>query len=346
MSRFLKNSLLFLCLLVSAPAAWAQSVTRVCGVELSDLDVFGWEAFRGLRGKEAFDEVSWSKLYVALESELETAAPEWPTGFANTARLRLVAAKEGLLLPGDWDVVPKLGDDLENLEDLTEAFGGSYSVRLPAEASQSPCAGGPEMENARAEFALFVELMKRSKTELLQGPMGAFAQEFEALEVEYDRYLFEGYPMFPWEAAVNSWFLTDDSIANGPPGWALSVFHPSAGVLAHVDSDTDGDLDATLLVEPIGFVKYSDDYTSWYGASIIASFPADREPGIGVALNYNQFRLGVTWHDDSDGPYDGAAVFLSIDLMNFIGEKKNEYKGYKQRLEQQFMKAKGLVNPQ
>ena len=343
MSRFLKHVLLLASLVLLAPAVWAQSVTRVCSVELSDLDVFGWEAFRGLGGKEAFDEVSWAKFFVALDDELETAATDWPLAFANTARLRLAAARDGLLLPGDWDVVTRPGP---NLEVLTEAFGGSYAVALPAESTEPACAGGAEMHSARAEFALFVELMKRSKAELLKGPMGEFAQEFEALEIKYDRYLFDGYPMFPWEAAVNSWFLTDDSIANGPPGWALSFFHPSAGVLAHVDSDTDGDLDATLLVEPIGFVKYSDDYTSWYGASVIASFPADREPGIGVALNYNQFRLGVTWHDDSDGPYDGAAVFLSIDLQNFLGEKKNEYKGYKKRLEEQFKKAKGLVSSQ
>ena len=37
------------------------------------------------------------------------------------------------------------------------------------------------------------------------------------MEKVYDKYLFEGFPMFPWEAAVNSWFLTDKSIANGPP---------------------------------------------------------------------------------------------------------------------------------
>ena len=118
--------------------------------------------------------------------------------------------------------------------------------------------------------------------------------------------------------------------------------HPSAGVLASVESNAESDLDATLLVEPIGFIKYNDDYTQWYGASIIASFPTDREAGIGIALNYNQYRLGVTWHDDPNGTHDGAAIFLSTDLHKYIGDKKHEYEGYKKRLETLFKKSRGL----
>lgn len=118
------------------------------------------------------------------------------------------------------------------------------------------------------------------------------------------------------------------------------MLHPSAGINGHVASGTDGDVSATLLIEPIGFVRYDESYDRWFGVSIMASFPTDREPGIGLSLNYNHFKLGVTWHDDPDGRYGGAAVFLGVELYQFANKQFREYNVYKERVTDIFKKSK------
>ena len=45
-------------------------------------------------------------------------------------------------------------------------------------------------------------------------------------------------------------------------------------------------------------------------------------------LNYRNFKLGVTYHDDDTGQYDGAAIFFGMDLYQFLGEKQRSYKAY------------------
>ena len=115
---------------------------------------------------------------------------------------------------------------------------------------------------------------------------------------------------------------------------------PSVGIIGHIASDTEGDIGATLLIEPIGLVRYNRSYSRWFGASIMASFPADREPGIGFSLNYSNFKLGVTWHDDSDGRNDGAAVFLGVELYQSVGKQFRKYNGYKERVTDIFKKSK------
>lgn len=72
------------------------------------------------------------------------------------------------------------------------------------------------MKNALPVFARFILLVERSEAENLADARKLVGQSIIELERSYDKYLFEGFPMFPWEAAINSWFLTDKSIANGP----------------------------------------------------------------------------------------------------------------------------------
>ncbi|MDK8462035.1 hypothetical protein [Marinobacter sp. SS13-12] len=325
MFKTIKTLLLGGALLVSATALAQQDYT-VCGISLDTVDAFNWSDFKSGPGESAFAAGSRLATVGALGEELNAKSASWPQTLADHAKARLNDFADGTIVLGDW-IIEKGDFGRDQF-----VFDGNRKVQLPADADA--CEESAAMRQARAEFAQFVRLVSRAGNELLVTPRQGFSTNLAALETLYDRYLFEGMPMYPWEAAVNSWFLTDKHIANGPPRSQLVLMHPSVGLLANVESHTDGDLGGTLLVEAIGFVRYSSNYRSRWGASIVGAFPTDREPGIGIGLNYRQFKLGVTWHDDPDGAYDGAAVFLGVDLYQFVGKQKRRYDGYRQRLDE------------
>lgn len=325
MCKALKTFLLGGALLMSAQGV-AQQDDTVCGISLDTVEAFNWSDFKSGPGESALEAGSRLAVVGALGEALNATSASWPQTLADEAKARLNDFADGTIVLGDWMI--EKGDFGRD----QFVFDGDRRVNLPADAEA--CEESAAMRQARAEFAQFVRLVSRAGNELLIVPREEFSTNLAALETLYDRYLFEGMPMYPWEAAANSWFLTDKHIAQGPPRSQLVLMHPSVGVLANVESGTEGDLGGTLLVEAIGLVKYSSSYRSWWGASIVASFPTDREPGIGIGLNYRQFKLGVTWHDDPGGAYDGAAVFLGIDLYQFVGKQKRRYDGYRQRLDE------------
>jgi hypothetical protein len=319
-----------LCLPVAVLSATPS--VRVCGIELDKVSVFNWDDFKSGRGLQSLKDESRTDLYAALERELLGASVDWPEPFLSDVISRFEDLEQGLLAPVDWT----LSEDERGAASMLfqmYVFNGEKRIWLPVESDEDECKDSAEMRQARAEFAVFVNLVERSNAELLKGPRKVFSKGIAVIEQEYDSYLFEGYPMFPWEAAVNSWLLTDNRIANGPPRWQLAVLHPSAGVVGQTASNTDGDIGVALLVEPIGIIRYTRDYKHWYGLSVAASFPFDREPGLGFAMTYDQFKLGVTWHNDPDGSYDGAAVVLGIELYQFVGRQHKKYDGYKKRVD-------------
>lgn len=310
----------------------AEPSVMVCGIELDKVTAFSWDDFKSGRGLQPLEDRNKQELYAVLERELLRVSINWPESFLRKVISRFEDLEQDQFAPADWT----LSEDERVSGSLIfqrYVFHGDKRIWLPVESNENECDEGNEMRQARAEFAVFVNLVERSNAELKQPSLVVFNKGLAVIEQEYDRYLFEGYPMFPWEAAVNSWLLTDNRIANGPPRWQLAVLHPSAGVIGHVASNTDGDIGASLLIEPIGVVRYTRDYKHWYGLSVMASFPFDREPGIGVAMTYDQFKLGVTWHDDPDGRYDGAAVVLGIELFQFAGRQHKKYDGYKKRVD-------------
>jgi hypothetical protein len=108
----------------------------------------------------------------------------------------------------------------------------------------------------------------------------------------------------------------------------LVLAHPSAGFVTSIGSDTSSDAGGVLAIEPVGWIRYSKTYRHWYGTSLLAVFPTDRDLGYGVAFNYDNFKLGVTWHDDDDREHDGLALFFGFDLYQLVSDKKKSYEGY------------------
>jgi len=321
-----------LCLPAVILCAETPTMNMVCGIKFDDVTAFNWDNFKVGRGRQSLEDGNAQELYTALKRELAVTSARWPSTFSIKVLDRFEDLEQGILKPSDWKLSKKERGDLLSFQ--WYVFGGATPIIwLPVESNENECDEGDEMRQALAEFAVFVKLVDRSVTPLIQPGIVALNNGLAVIEQEYDKYLFEGFPMFPWEAAVNGWLLTDNRIANGPPRWQLAVLHPSAGVVGNVASNTDGDIGASLLIEPIGVVRYTRDYKHWYGLSVMASFPFDRDPGIGFAMTYDQFKLGVTWHDDPDGRYDGAAVVLGIELYQFVGRQHKKYDGYKKQVD-------------
>lgn len=218
----------------------------------------------------------------------------------------------------------------------------TFQLELPMDAADALCSS--EQAPARIEAAYVVLLMERALGAVVAEGASLTAAQIGNLEELYDKYLFEGFPMFPWEAWANGKLLATDKIAGGPPRNAMVLLHPGAGVVSSIESDSRTDAGATLSVEPFGWIWYSDDYSKWWGVSLLAVLPSDRNTGGGIALNYNNFKLGVTWHDDDGAEHDGLGIFLGVDFMQFLGEKQRKYEGYKKELDEALRSARGARN--
>ena len=153
---------------------------------------------------------------------------------------------------------------------------------------------------------------------------------------EYDRFLFEGFPMFPWEALANSWLIADRDIMKGPPLDQIVLFHPSAGVEIQTGL-RESRLAAALAVEPLGWVHYpkKGKHETWWGVSTLATFRNDMGIGVGASARYENFTAGLVWHDsDNDKRLFNSKpfIFVGIDLYQFAGKKIRRYQEIRDRV--------------
>lgn len=308
-------------LVALAPACLAQ--VTVCGVQLDPASPLGWNsASEAAAGDQRV-------AYRVLTARYESAATHWPDDLARNAATAFSELRDLRLFPADFAVTKDPVDMFGRRQGAF--FGKPYAVDLPVNAD-SPLCQPEAVRQARIELASVIAAVGAADAQDIAIESRVLSERIQTLEAKFDRYLFEGFPMFPWEAAVNSWFLTDKRIANGPPRNQLVVMHPAAGILASVAKDARSDTGSTLSIEPLGWVHYTADYRHWMGVSVLAVFPGDRDAGFGFALNYDEYKLGVTWHDDDTGVHDGAAVFLGIDLYKFLSAKYRKVDTYRGKL--------------
>lgn len=322
-----KVMLVLIALIAAAPAALAQdgNTLTVCGVPLKADGVLAWTSFRTQPLPSTPDE-----LYESLQKVLDARSADWTKEVKTHFSDAFKELSSGSMTPATF-VVSK---DAATFR--TFAFQNNpRAFELPSDKNAAKCVSNAD-RTSRIEAANFILLVQRAIVEFNKDAFKSAALQIKSLEETYDSYLFEGFPMFPWEALVNSWVLTDKHIANGPPRNALVFLHPAAGFVGSVDSNTSSDIGGVLSIEPIGWIRYSANYKSWYGASLLAVFPSDREAGYGVTLNYEKFKLGVTWHDDDDPKHEGLAVFLGFDLYRLLGKENRNYDDYKDKLKNLF----------
>lgn len=307
----------------STITATAQNAVIVCGVPLDDPGLLSWDNYL-----ESATEPRRSIDHVALSQIVQPLSSRWPQTVRISVLSALDSLRQGELRPAAIKI-----SRTADLPPTQIGFANTpHAVELPFTAESALCRD-PGEAAARIDAGYVILLVERAHAAVLGDRVLLAVDQIAALEEEYDRYLFEGFPMFPWEAWANGVLLTKDTVAQGPPRNAIVLLHPAAGFIGNVESGARSDVGGVLSIEPVGWIRYSRDYDKWYGLSLLAVFPADRNAGYGVAFNYRNYKLGVTWHDDESGEHDGAAIFLGVDLLQFLDSKHREYEGYKEKLE-------------
>jgi hypothetical protein len=318
---FARAALLCFC---AWPVHAQDNSIAVCGTPLNDPGALSFQNYleRATAPRASVD-------HTAVDAMVRGPSADWPQDIKRSVFSALESFQDGDL--------PATAIRISRTADLPPQQIGfnntTHELDLPFDAESSLCQD-PAEATARIEAGYVILLMERAHAAVLEEGVRLTTRQIVALEEEYDRYLFEGFPMFPWEAWANSVFLTKETIAQGPPRNAIVLLHPAAGVVGNMESDARSDVGGVLSVEALGWIRYSRDYDKWYGVSLLAVFPTDRNAGYGVAFNYKNYKLGVTWHDDKDTGHDGAAIFLGIDLLQVLDEKFRDYEGYKEKLDE------------
>lgn len=301
--------------------------TVVCDVTLDPNSPLGWKSAQAAVGDT---QEPIAAAFRILKVRYEAAAMTWPRSIAVPAAEAFAALDEGREKVANF-VVEKSGTDPMKLRQGV-FHGRPYFVELPVRRDDALLCSPEEVKRARVEFATVVQAVSDGIGVATAPAIAQAAERVSELESQFDRYLFEGFPMFPWEAWINSLLLTNEHLVEGPPRYQIVFAHPAAGVIVSTGSGARSDTGATLSLE-LGAVRYDADYRHWWGISALAVFPGDRDAGYGIAVNYDIFKLGVTWHDDDTGVHDGAAVFLGIDLFKFLDRRYREYDVYLDRLQ-------------
>jgi len=165
------------------------------------------------------------------------------------------------------------------------------------------------------------------------------SRRIDSLDRQYALWFSNGLPMWPHENYINGKFL-GVSDAEEPHNWQLVVARPSVGLGAKSsESLKNSQLQATLGIEPIGFVVYtSADYSKYWGLSFLMVGGDDVGFGYGLLARKDKYVLGVTRranNPDYGVSKDDTYLFIGVDLYNVIHEKKERFSELKDKVDNQ-----------
>ncbi len=302
----------------------------VCGTDIDDSSgTMSWSAFSQGPGKPYIERGDAKGLFHELQQLLTEQAIAWPKEVKSPVMNSITGLNSGEASLSDF----KVTKDVSGLRAKQVIFQNTpNALEIPPNSDNESCQMAPQKEAliAATQFTILVE---RSGAEILSDAFKRTAEVAQMLEGIYDKYLYEGFPMYPWEALANSWFLTDESIANGPPRDQMVLMHLGAGVVGAFGSGSNTDIAAVLSLEPIGWVHYTRDYDTWYGVSLLTVFPFDRNLGVGVGFIINNFKLGITWHDYGNSNYKDPTYFIGFELYQFVDKSHRNYNAYQNKAE-------------
>ena len=166
--------------------------------------------------------------------------------------------------------------------------------------------------------------------------MGAASRRIQHLGQQYEDWFNNGLPMWPQETYFNG-LLLDESDAVEAKKWQLVVVRPSVGLGINTNNSLNKNKpEATLGIEPVGFVKYiKNDYSGYWGLSMLLTVGDDVGIGYGLLARYNKYTFGLTrrGEDIANGITDDNVYFyVGYDLYDLFHDKKNKFQGYKKKV--------------
>jgi len=137
-----------------------------------------------------------------------------------------------------------------------------------------------------------------------------------------------GLAMWPWELWLNGLRLSkkDDK----PLFTTQWVFmRPTAGIEIDTYNQASADLQASVAIEPFGFVRYrGEGYSHWWGASVVLTASTSRGAGYGALFRWDNYVLGVTRHKGQGSEPDSNFLLIGVDLHDVLNKKRAELKDW------------------
>lgn len=167
-------------------------------------------------------------------------------------------------------------------------------------------------------------------------PKQALWNALKKQATDHEDLLRNGLPMWPWELWLNGKRLGRSDAA--PLFDTQIVFmRPSIGVEINTRSRERANLEGSLLLEPIGFVRYVENsrYAEWWGASAVVTATTGQGMGYGALFRYGRFSAGLTLHhSEVPGVAHDMHVVFGMDLYDLIEKKRGELPALRNGLKQ------------
>lgn len=197
---------------------------------------------------------------------------------------------------------------------------------VPAETITISCA--PSVPQYLVEVATAALLAERIRIEHELPVMKTRAAILEKASRDAEDLLKNGLAMWPWELWLNGLRLSDkDADPLFRTQWV--VLRPSAGIEIDLRSQSSADLQASVMLEPLGFVRYrGDSYARWWGASLVVTSSTRRGAGIGALLRWDNYVIGLTRHKGEGSEPDSTFLMVGVDLYDLVNKKRTELKDW------------------
>jgi hypothetical protein len=148
----------------------------------------------------------------------------------------------------------------------------------------------------------------------------------------WDNYNSKGYSQYPWELYLNGlWSVRTGTFT--PPASQWVVAHPAVAVEVAWPRSQDMRRLDIITFEPIGYLRYREDRTSYGGLSLLVTLSASADPGYGVLGHIGRIgKVGWVYHPRQEDGSRHGAVF-SVDLYKIIGGVPQKLQDAKARVE-------------
>jgi hypothetical protein len=262
-------------------------------------------------------------------SELWQLNPLVHEGKLNTAYARLADIASGAVsgAPGaarflsllrNWD---RRSFDVTPDRDTEKIFMGEPNDTITIDSAPSL----PQATVDLSTVALVAEWM-RVKGELpLQA---ARAESVKKAARDAEDLLKNGLAMWPWELWLNGLRLSKkDSDPLFRTQWVF--MRPTAGIEIDTYNQASADLQASVALEPVGFVRYrGDGYSHWWGASLVITASTNRGAGYGGLFRWDNYVVGVTRHKGQGAEPNSNFLLIGVDLYDLLNKKRAEAKDW------------------
>jgi hypothetical protein len=158
----------------------------------------------------------------------------------------------------------------------------------------------------------------------------AVLQGLERAVAAWDAFNTTGYAQYPWELWLNR---PPDGLM--PPRVQWILMHPNVGLeLVGTGNLASARRVDTILIEPLGVLRYTDGRRFYLGASLLASLSSNESIGLGPMLHLGQYgKLGYVFRSAADSDERGRdGLVMTADVLQFVTSAPEMYQRARDRL--------------